>query len=88
MKYSEKFPGVEWYEKTESFIEIDVKKCTGCANCVNVCLASCFEIKEKKANIKNLENCMECAACWYICEENAIIFNWPKDGKGYRSEWG
>ena len=88
MRNSKKFPGVEWYENTEPFIKIEEEKCTGCANCVNVCLASCFEIKEKKAYIKNLEECMECAACWYICEQDALIFDWPKNGKGYRSDWG
>ena len=31
---------------------------------------------------------MECAACWYDCEPEAIAFNWPTGGKGYRSEWG
>jgi len=31
---------------------------------------------------------MECAACWYVCEPEAIVFNWPMGGKGYRSEWG
>jgi len=88
LRQSERFPGVEWYESTEPFIQINKEKCTGCANCVNVCLAVCFEIKDKKAIIQNLQYCMECAACWYICEENALIFNWPKYGKGYRSEWG
>ena len=31
---------------------------------------------------------MECAACWYVCEENAIFFSWPNGGTGYRSDWG
>ncbi len=88
MKTSERFPGVEWYENTKDFINIDERKCIGCANCVIICLGGCFELKEKKAKIKNLENCMECAACWYVCEVNAIEFNWPKNGKGYRCEWG
>jgi ferredoxin-like protein FixX len=79
---------VEWYEDTEPFIKVNLKKCIGCSNCVNVCLARCFEIFEKKAKIRSLELCMECAACWYVCSENAIIFAWPKGGKGYRSDWG
>ncbi|MFX0008108.1 MAG: indolepyruvate ferredoxin oxidoreductase subunit alpha [Promethearchaeota archaeon] len=81
-------PGVEWAPGTGDFIKIDKAKCTGCANCVKVCLAGCFEIVEKLARVKTLEKCMECASCWYICPENAIIFTWPIGGTGYKSDWG
>ncbi|NHJ22842.1 MAG: hypothetical protein EAX91_18005 [Candidatus Lokiarchaeota archaeon] len=79
---------MEWVEKTGDFIKIEEKKCIGCRNCINVCLAGCFEMVEKKAKIKSLENCMECASCWYVCQEGAIIFSWPSGGTGYRSDWG
>ncbi|TFG26996.1 MAG: hypothetical protein EU532_08445 [Promethearchaeota archaeon] len=85
---SEKFPGVEWVEGAGVFIKINDEKCTGCANCIKVCLASCFEIINQKAKVKSLENCMECASCWYACVEGAIEFSWPKGGTGYKSDWG
>jgi len=88
VKTSKKFPGVEWIEGAGDFIKIDKEKCNGCANCINVCLAGCFEIVDKKAKIKTLEECMECASCWYICPEDAIKFFWPSGGTGYKSEWG
>jgi len=88
IRTSDKFPGVEWKGDVGKFITIDSQKCTGCANCVNVCLAECFEISGKKAKIKSLDYCMECAACWYVCEEDAVIFSWPNGGTGYRSDWG
>ena len=88
VRVSKRFPGVEWVESTGDHIKIIQEKCIGCANCVKVCLAGCFEIIEKKAKIKNLDECMECAACWYVCKEEAIDFNWPKGGAGYKSEWG
>lgn len=81
-------PGVEWTPGTEDFIKIDKAKCTGCGNCVKVCLAECFEIVKKLARVKTLKKCMECASCWYICPENAIIFTWPIGGTGYKSDWG
>lgn len=84
----ENVPGVEWVGKTGDFIKIDEEKCIGCTNCLKVCLAGCFEMVEKKARIKSLENCMECASCWYVCRENAIIFSWPSGGMGYRCNWG
>jgi NAD-dependent dihydropyrimidine dehydrogenase PreA subunit len=88
VRTSEKFPGVEWIEGTGKFIKIDKEKCIGCGNCVNVCLAGCFIIINKKAKIQTLDECMECASCWYICPEEAIKFFWPPGGTGYRSNWG
>ncbi|MFX1569048.1 MAG: ATP-binding protein [Promethearchaeota archaeon] len=88
VKTYKEFPGVEWVEGTGDFIKINEDKCIGCGNCVKVCLAECFEIIEKKAKVKSLEKCMECAACWYVCNKNAIFFTWPLGGTGYKSDWG
>ncbi|MDD5311502.1 MAG: hypothetical protein PHO26_00505 [Dehalococcoidia bacterium] len=85
---SQKFPGVEWVGDTGNFIRIDEAKCTGCSNCLKVCLGRCFEIRNKLAAIKSLDECMECAACWYVCGEGAVDFSWPPGGTGYRSDWG
>ncbi|TFF97898.1 MAG: ferredoxin family protein [Promethearchaeota archaeon] len=88
VRTSKKFPGVEWIEGRGEYIKINHNKCTGCAYCVNVCLAGCFKITKKKAEIVNLDECMECGSCWYICPEEAIQFFWPKGGTGYKSDWG
>ena len=87
-KTFEELPGVEWIEGTGDFIKVDEKKCTGCGNCVKVCLGNCYEIEKKKARIKSLEKCMECGACWYACSEDAIDFSWPLGGTGFRTNWG
>jgi len=81
-------PGVEWLESADNFIRVDVEKCTGCGNCLKVCLGSCFQIQDNQAKIRSLDTCMECGACWYVCEEGAISFSWPKGGTGFRTEWG
>jgi ferredoxin-like protein FixX len=81
-------PGVTWVPVPEPFISIDKTKCIGCANCIKVCLAGVFRMKDKKAEIKSLDRCMECASCLYICESRAIEFSWPIHGSGYKSEWG
>ncbi len=81
-------PGVEWVQGAGDFIKIDEELCTGCANCVKVCLGDCYAMKNKKSSIRSLEKCMECGACWYVCEENAISFSWPKGGTGFRTQWG
>jgi MinD superfamily P-loop ATPase len=84
----EKFPGVEWIEGAGRFIQVDRRKCTGCGNCAKVCLGECWEVKERKARVRSLAACMECAACWYVCPEGAVRFSWPPGGTGYRSNWG
>jgi len=83
-----RFPGVEWFGSAGRFIEVDESKCDGCARCVRVCLAGCFEMTGKKARVATLEECMECASCWFACERGAVSFTWPAGGTGYLSEWG
>jgi len=85
---SERFPGAEWVGETGDFIRVYKEKCTGCGDCLRVCLANCFEIVSKKARVRSLDECMECASCWYVCLEGAIEFSWPPGGTGYRSDWG
>lgn len=88
VRVSPNYPGVEWTEGTGVFISVDNGKCTGCGDCLKVCLGSCYVIKDKKARIKSLDLCMECGSCWYICPQEAVIFTWPKGGTGFRTKWG
>ncbi len=88
VKTFEDVPGVEWVEGTGEFIKVDPVKCQGCGNCMKVCLGGCYEIKDKKARIKTFDRCMECGACWYVCEDDAISFSWPQGGTGFRTKWG
>ena len=81
-------PGVEWVEGSGDFIKVIAERCDGCADCVKVCLGGCYEIKEKKARIKSLNKCMECAACWYVCPQDAIDLSWPPGGTGFKTDWG
>lgn len=84
----EHIPGVEWVEGTGDFIQVDAAACTGCGNCIKVCLSGCFEIRDRKASVKSLAACFECGACWYVCEDEAIRFSWPSGGTGFKTEWG
>jgi NAD-dependent dihydropyrimidine dehydrogenase PreA subunit len=84
----EDIPGVEWVPAPEAFILIDEAKCTGCGNCLRICLGKVFKLRDKKAEVASLDRCMECASCLFICEPGAIEFRWPTNGTGYRSEWG
>jgi NAD-dependent dihydropyrimidine dehydrogenase PreA subunit len=87
-RVSRKFPGVEWTKTTGDFISITTEKCTGCGNCIKVCLAGCYKITGGKSVIENLDLCMECGSCWYVCPQEAITFAWPKGGTGFKTQWG
>jgi NAD-dependent dihydropyrimidine dehydrogenase PreA subunit len=89
VRTNEKIPGVEWADGTGNFITIDEEKCDGCTYCVRVCPGRVFKFnKNKKAFVANLGNCLECGACFIVCETDAINFSWPAGGTGYRSDWG
>jgi NAD-dependent dihydropyrimidine dehydrogenase PreA subunit len=53
-------------------IKVDVEKCTGCEECVNVCPVDVFEIKDEKSVPVNAEECIGCESCIEVCEQDAI----------------
>ena len=53
-------------------INIIKSKCTGCGVCKKVCPQGVIEIKDKKAELRDYESCMECGACSLNCEFDAI----------------
>ena len=77
-----------WVPVPERFIEIDTEKCTGCGNCVTICGAKVFEIKENKAFVARIEHCLECGNCEVVCGTDAIRFSIPRGGTGIVYECG
>ena len=67
------------------FISFDKNKCNGCGACAMVCALSFWTVPEgKKARLasKYRDLCLECAACYAVCEPDAIDFKYPKGGTG------
>ena len=67
------------------FISYDEGKCSSCGDCAIVCALSLWTVpKGKKARLasKYREICMECAACYAVCESDAIAFRYPNGGAG------
>ncbi len=54
-------------------IKIDFDKCTGAADCVDVCPSDVFVIKDGKSYADNVDDCIECCACVTSCPTVAIF---------------
>jgi len=51
-------------------VNINKTKCTGCGDCVDVCLVEAISIKNEKAVISN--ECIDCGACVNVCPTDAL----------------
>lgn len=77
-------------DKMGDFISYDQEKCNGCGLCALVCSFKLWSVKEGKAKLapRYQELCLECGACWDICEAEAIDFSYPPGGTGVVIEFG
>jgi NAD-dependent dihydropyrimidine dehydrogenase PreA subunit len=53
-------------------VEIDLDKCTGDEECVNVCPAAVLEMEDGKAVVANIDECLGCESCVEVCPSAAI----------------
>jgi nitroreductase/NAD-dependent dihydropyrimidine dehydrogenase PreA subunit len=53
--------------------QINIEKCKGCGQCVKVCTAHVFELREKKSEVMYGERCIACGHCWATCPDEAVI---------------
>lgn len=60
------------YLKNVASLRLDSAKCTGCKMCVMVCPHGVFTMQSGKAQIVDIDDCMECGACALNCKFDAI----------------
>jgi MinD superfamily P-loop ATPase containing an inserted ferredoxin domain len=53
-------------------LKLDSNLCTGCGMCAIVCPHAVFEINAGKAQIVDIDDCMECGACSNNCRFGAL----------------
>lgn len=75
---------------TGEFILLDEERCDGCGMCALVCSVGLWSVKDGKARLAPRYGglCLECAACWEICEREAIDFSYPAAGSGVVIKYG
>jgi NAD-dependent dihydropyrimidine dehydrogenase PreA subunit len=59
-------------EETVYLVNIDVEKCDGCEECVNLCPSEVFEIQDGKSVAVNADECVFCLTCVEGCPNSAI----------------
>lgn len=52
-------------------MEIDLKKCVGCGNCVPYCTMGVIRIENGRAKV-NEDECVECNTCYRTCESEGL----------------
>ncbi len=53
-------------------IEIDLDKCDGCGECVDICSSEVYEMQNDKSVVINPDECIECCSCVEVCSTEAI----------------
>lgn len=66
------------------FISVDTRKCTLCGRCLVICVMNLWKRRGDKVYLVDdyASKCVECAACYQVCEAGAIKFHYPAGGTG------
>ncbi len=69
---------------TGNFITLDSKKCTLCGRCLIICVMNLWKKRGKTVHLVDdyASQCVECGACYQVCESGAIEFRFPPGGTG------
>ena len=51
---------------------VDVEKCKGCEECIEICAVKVFEMQGGKSVPINVKECLGCGSCVEVCREKAI----------------
>ncbi len=52
--------------------EIDLDKCTGCGDCIELCLGGVIALVNGKVTITRPDECNYCTDCEFYCPSGAI----------------
>ena len=53
-------------------VVVDMEKCEGCEECIEVCPVDVYELQDDKSVPVNAEECLGCESCIEVCEHEAI----------------
>lgn len=53
-------------------LNINLTKCNGCRNCIDVCSVHALAIEKGKCKLVKPEKCFDCGICVFACPRNAL----------------
>ena len=53
-------------------VQVDIKKCDGCEECVNLCPSEVFQITDGKSDPYQASECANCLTCVESCPQDSI----------------
>lgn len=53
-------------------VTVDVDKCVGCRECVDVCPVEVYQMVDGKSDPVNAEECLGCESCVEVCQGHCI----------------
>ncbi len=53
-------------------VKVDIDKCEGCEECVNVCPQGVFRMADGKSDPYQTSECVFCESCIGVCPTSAI----------------
>ncbi|MGD0282435.1 MAG: 4Fe-4S binding protein [Dissulfurispiraceae bacterium] len=56
-------------------VSVNVEKCEGCEECVNVCPQAVFRMVDSKSDPYQTGECVFCESCLGVCPTSAITIN-------------
>ncbi len=63
------------YFNNVATLKLNPQLCNGCTMCTQVCPHAVFEMVNKRAQIIDVDDCMECGACVLNCQAGALSVN-------------
>ncbi|NHJ21396.1 MAG: 4Fe-4S dicluster domain-containing protein [Candidatus Lokiarchaeota archaeon] len=64
---------IKKWEGEDHWVEVDLDRCIGAAECIDVCPAEVYELVDGKVIAENIGECTDCMACLDVCPTNAIL---------------
>lgn len=89
MQIEERLKSVRFKPDLKSHIQLDQTVCKNCVhhNCVRCCPAQCY--KESDGEVRyGHEGCLECGLCRFVCDQKAVIWQYPRGGYGITYRFG
>ena len=73
-------------------IEMNLERCRRCSDkvCLRICPAGVYKADPNDPELVTAshENCLECGSCRVACQEEGVLWRYPRGGRGIKYRFG